>query len=188
MLIILKIDTDDAAVYGYPREIASRLYGKRIDDYALYHVLKKMNQRFIGEVRGITGIDAGLKAFKGKTIGIGMPLITKDGTYDGAILAIISPQLLVKQFMSLDQTRIMNTCWLIDESGTVVFHPDSSKIGKNVADFSPQGDAPFKMFSYTSKQYQKYSSTRMTYSGSTSLPMPHPYRYCQVVDSPRDPV
>ena len=155
VLAIIKLDSDDAVVYGYPQETASRMHSRKIEDLALYHVLKKMNQRFIGEVRGIEGVDGSLRAFQGKTIGIGIPLITSGGTYEGAILAIISPQLLVKQFMSFGQIQNMNTCWLIDESGTIVSHPNSILIGKNVADLSPQGDSAFRKFSYTAKRYQE---------------------------------
>jgi len=155
VLTILRIGADDAFLYGSPGEIASKVHGKKIEDPALYHVLKKMNQRFIGEIKGMKGIDGGLNAFQGKTIGVGTPLVAPDGTYDGAIMAIISPQRLVNEFMSFDRPRTMNTCLLVDESGILVFHPDSRHIGKNIAEMTPQGEAPFKMFSYTSERYQE---------------------------------
>ena len=150
VIAILEIDSNDVAVYGYPEDISSRMYGKKIEDLALYHVLKKMNQRFIGEIRGLNIIDNKNQASQVKKIGIGLPLITSDGTYAGAILAIISPEALIKR---LYQTRTMNTYWLVDESGAIIFHPDQANIGKNIADLTPQGNAPFKMFSYTSKHY-----------------------------------
>ena len=155
VLTILEIDNNDVAVYGYPENISSRMYGKKIEDLALYHVMKKMNQRFIGEIRGISIIDNKNQASQGKKIGIGLPVITSDGTYAGAILAVISPELLIKRFITLDQTHAMNTYWLVDESGTIIYHPDQASSGKNIAELTPQGNAPFKMFSYTSKHYSE---------------------------------
>ncbi len=155
VLTILEIDDNDVAVYGYPENISSRMYGNKIEDLALYHVLKKMNQRFIGEIKGLNIMDNKNQVSPGKKIGIGLPVITSDGTYTGAILAVISPELLIKRFISLDQTRTMNTYWLVDESGTIIYHPDQVSIGKNIAELTPEGNTPFKMFSYTSKHYSE---------------------------------
>jgi PAS domain S-box-containing protein len=155
VLTVVEIDKDDVVIYGYPENLSSKLYGKKIADASLYHVLKKMNQRFTGEISGFNINDSKNQASPGKTIGIGLPVLSSDRTYDGAVLAILSPQLLIKRFMSRDQTHDMNTYWLLDESGIIVFHPDQRSIGKNIAQLTPQGDTLFRMFSYTSQHYNE---------------------------------
>ena len=53
VLAVLEIDKDDVVVYGYPENLSSKLYGKKIEDAFPDHVLKKMNQRFTGEISGV---------------------------------------------------------------------------------------------------------------------------------------
>jgi len=43
VLTIVEIDKNDVAYYGYPEKLFSNIYGKKIEDPELYHVLKKMN-------------------------------------------------------------------------------------------------------------------------------------------------
>jgi PAS domain S-box-containing protein len=155
VLAVVEIDKDDVVVYGYPENLSSKLYGKKIEDASLYHVLKKMNQRFTGEISGFNVNDSKNQASPGKTIGIGLPILSSDHTYDGAVLAVLSPQLLIKRFMSREQTHDMNTYWLLDESGIIVFHPDQRNIGKNIAQLTPGGNTLFRMFSYTSQHYNE---------------------------------
>jgi PAS domain S-box-containing protein len=155
VLTVVEIDKDDVVVYGYPENLSSKLYGKKIEDASLYHVLKKMNQRFTGEISGFHVNDGENQASQSKTIGIGLPVLSSDHTYEGAVLAILSPQLLIKRFMSHDQTHDMSTYWLLDESGMIVYHPDQRSIGKNIAQLTPQGNTLFRMFSYTSQHYNE---------------------------------
>jgi len=44
--------------------------------------------------------------------------------------------------------------WLVDESGLIVFHPDSAVIGSSIEDLSPPGDSSFRMFTYADRHYR----------------------------------
>lgn len=152
VLTIVEIDKNDAVMYGYPEKISSKIYGKKIEDPPINHAMKKMHQRYTGEISIFTDGDRKSEAFPSKTIGIGLPVLTSDDKYDGAILAILKPQLIIKKSIAPDQIYI-NDFWLVDESSKIVFHPHQDVIGKDLQDLTPQGYSSFKMFSYTRERF-----------------------------------
>lgn len=152
VLTIVEIDKNDTVLYGYPENISSKIYGKKIEDPPINHAMKKMHQRYTGEISIFKEVDRKSESFLSKTIGIGLPVLTPDDTYDGALLAILKPQLIIKQSIAPDQIYI-NDFWLVDESGKIVFHPNQDVIGKGIQELTPQGYSSFKMFSYTRERF-----------------------------------
>jgi len=154
VLTIVGIDKNDVVLYGYPENISSKILGKKVEDPAINHAMKKMHQRYTGEIRIFKDIDRNPNAFSSKTIGIVLPFLTQDEKYDGAILAVLQPQRIIRRAISRDQIYL-NDFWLVDESGEIVFHPNQDIIGKHIQELTPQGYTPFKMFSYNRERYSE---------------------------------
>ncbi|HQJ08541.1 MAG TPA: ATP-binding protein [Deltaproteobacteria bacterium] len=154
VLAIVEIDEDGLVVDGYPKDISARLKRKRFDDPAIEHALKKMSLRYTGEIRNIGGLGTGQRSIQGKAIGIGMPIIGAEGKYNGALLAIMPPQLILGRSIPIDRTY-MNDFWLVDESGRIIFHPNQDILAHDITKMSPQGDRAFKMFSYNPVHYSE---------------------------------
>jgi PAS domain S-box-containing protein len=152
ILTIVEIDKEDVVINGYPESISAKIYGKRLEDPAISHAMKKLNQRYTGEIVLFKELDANAGSFPSKTIGIGLPILTPDGKYDGAILAVVPPQLILGRTMPINQIYI-NDFWFVDESGKVVFHPNKDIRVYDLQKLSPEGSTTFKMFSYNSKHY-----------------------------------
>jgi PAS domain S-box-containing protein len=155
VFVIVEIDKNNDILYGYPDAISSKIAGKKVEDPAIDHAMKKMHQRYTGEIRILQDRDSNAQAFPGKTIGIGIPILTPDDNYDGAILAVLQPQAIVRRSISFDQSYI-NDFWIVDEAGEIVFHPNQSVIGKDLQELTPPGSMPFKMFSYNPKPFSEF--------------------------------
>lgn len=154
VLTIVEIDRQDVIVSGYPLPASAKIIGRKIEDPTLSHALKKMHERYVGEIRLFNQQEALHAAIPAKTMGIALPILTGDGAYDGAILAILRPQLIVEHTIALDQ-RYTNDFYLMDESGMIVFHPDPSLIGKSMQDLAAPGTPPFQVLAYNPRHYQE---------------------------------
>jgi PAS domain S-box-containing protein len=152
VLAIIEIDKNDTAVNGYPDNLSSKIYGKKLDDDAISHAMKKLNQRYTGEISLFKEFETNPEDHLNKTIGIGLPIMNKNNEYNGAIIAVVPPQLILGRTMPLNQIYI-NDFWLVDESGKVVFHPNKDMRVYDLQELTPEGSTSFKMFSYNSKRY-----------------------------------
>ncbi|HOX00437.1 MAG TPA: cache domain-containing protein, partial [Deltaproteobacteria bacterium] len=141
VMAIVEVGPDDAVVNGYPLDVLHRLKGSKIDDQPLTHAMKKLNQRYTGEISGI-GVSGSAKA-----IGIGLPVLGPDGGYRGAVLAQLQPGLLLGRTIPADRTY-MNDFWLVDESGVVVFHSNPDFAVGDLNRLSHGGENAFRMFSF----------------------------------------
>jgi len=149
VLTIVEIDRDDMIINGYPEEIVSRLKGKKIDDPSINHAMKKLNQRYTGEIMLWKELDSDPGSLPGKTIGIGVPILAPDGTYNGAILAVVPPQLILGRTMPMNQIDY----WFVDESGRVAYHPNKDIQVDDLQKLSPEASTTFKMFAYSNQRY-----------------------------------
>ncbi|HQP32279.1 MAG TPA: hypothetical protein PLB81_13210, partial [Deltaproteobacteria bacterium] len=132
VLAIVEIDRDDTVVGGYPEPFAAGMIGRRIDDRPLTHTLKKLHERYIGELQPIRGHQDSSAA---KAIGIGLPVLTPDGVYNGAVLAILRPHVLIERALVPGQ-QYKPTFWLMDETDRLVTHPDQALVGKHLRDLT----------------------------------------------------
>lgn len=142
VMTIVEVGPDDAVVNGYPLDVLARLRGRKIDDQPLTHAMKKLNQRYTGEISGIGAPGAA------KAIGIGLPVLGPDGGYRGAILAQLQPRLLLGRTIPTDRTYL-NDFWLVDESGAVAFHSNPDFAVEDLNKLSPGGENAFRMFSFS---------------------------------------
>lgn len=149
VLAVVDVDKNDAVVSGYPEKALSKFYGRRFTDPAMSHALKKLNQRYIGEIGSASEMQGVADGLPGKVIGIGLPVLDAGGQYEGAVLAVLPPQFFLGKSIAIDQTY-MNDYWLVDESGKVVFHPN-----KKIPINDLQYETSFKMFSYNPKNYSE---------------------------------
>lgn len=149
VLAVMEVDGDDTIVNGYPKDVSSKMYGQKIHDISMIHALKKMHQRYIGEMR-LTPEIGGTEA--ARAIGIGIPVVTPEGGYAGALLAVLRPR-FVPGAARTPGPGTMGDFWLVDESGAMILHPDRTRIGKGLQDLSPQGATTFRMFSYDPRHY-----------------------------------
>ncbi|HVN72439.1 MAG TPA: hypothetical protein VMU10_10505, partial [Desulfomonilia bacterium] len=101
VLAIVQIDKNDVVINGYPEDISSKMYGKNLEDSVLDHAMKKLHQRYVGEITDFKEIERNPKTSSIKKIGVGLPLLATDGTYNGALVAVLSPQLIIKRFIPL---------------------------------------------------------------------------------------
>ncbi len=152
---IVEVDPDDNIVSGYPEDVLARLRGVQLKDRAVSHAMKKLNQRYIGEISGIRGIESspGSPA-AAKTIGIGLPILGSEGTYSGSVLALLQPQLVLERILPRDRTY-MNDFWLVDESGKVVFHSNRDFSIDDLTELTPENEQAFRMFSFRSDPYNE---------------------------------
>ncbi len=147
---IIIIDKNDVVIDGRPENVVSRISGRRYVDPAMSHAIKKLNQRYTGEI----GMKGSEKEPQGKTIGIGLPVLNEEGRYGGAVFAVLPPEFFLGRTISVDQTY-MSDFWLVDESGTVVFHPN-----KDIRIGDLKNEPSFKMFSYNPKRYSELNLSR----------------------------
>lgn len=149
ILTVALLDGDDVIRAVYPHDAEPGMTGNSIEDPAVVHAMKKMHQRYMGELTvtdGPTGPSA-------KTVAIGMPIIGPAQTYRGALLAVLHPGFIVGRRHPPGMAD-PGDFWLVDESGLIVFHPDSAVIGSSIEDLSPPGDSPFRMFTYADRHYR----------------------------------
>jgi PAS domain S-box-containing protein len=151
VMAIVEVGPDDTIVNGYPEDMLSRLKGRKFEDQAVLHAMKKLNQRYTGEISGVAGATA---ANASKAIGIGLPVIRPDGSYSGAYLALLQPQLVLGRTIPMDRTY-MNDFWLMDESGRVVFHSNGDFAVADWKNLAPEGENTFRMFTYRSNHYDE---------------------------------
>ncbi|HPI93094.1 MAG TPA: ATP-binding protein [Deltaproteobacteria bacterium] len=156
ILTVVEIDRDDVIRSEYPHDNPLGMLGSRVDDPSIIHALKKMHHRYVGEL-SIPSTSKGQAP--SKTVAIGVPLIDAEDVYQGALLAVLDPGFIIGRRQS-PGTVATGDFWLVDESGTLVFHPDSSMIGKSVEELSPPGTSPFRMFAYTSRHYNDIVLTK----------------------------
>jgi PAS domain S-box-containing protein len=149
VLTIVEIDKDDMVINGYPEGILAKLKGKKIEDPSINHAMKKLNQRYTGEIILWKELDSDPGALPGKTIGIGVPIFAPDGTYNGAILAVVPPQLILGRTMPMNQMDY----WFVDESGRVAYHPNKDIQVDDLQNLSPEASTTFKMFAYSNERY-----------------------------------
>ncbi len=154
MRAIIVIDKNDVVVAGYPEDVVSNILGRRYVDPAMSHAIKKLNQRYTGEVGNIPGMEGLRKESSGKTICIGLPVLDGQGGYGGAVIAVLPPEYFLGRTIPVDQTY-MSDFWLVDESGSVVFHRNKKIRIENL-----KNDPSFKMFSYKSKRYNELAVLR----------------------------
>ncbi|MRR14573.1 hypothetical protein EG833_03925, partial [archaeon] len=151
---VIEIDRDNVIVNGHPDSVLSKLRGRRIDDPAIDHAMKKLNQSYTGEISNIQSIGVVHGTFSKKNIGIGVPLFFPDKRYRGAVLAVLPPQLLLGISVPRDRTY-MDDFWLVDESGKIVFHTNKSIAVDDLTNVSSELSTAFKMFSYSPKHYNE---------------------------------
>jgi PAS domain S-box-containing protein len=153
VMSIVEVDPGDNIINGYPENTFAGLRGKKFNDQAVLHAMKKLNQRYTGEISGIS--DTGAT----KSIGIGLPVLKPDGGYNGAIIALLQPKLVLGRTIPLDRTY-MNDFWLVDESGSVVFHSNKDFAVADLNKLNREGENSFRMFSYRSDHYEEIMITQ----------------------------
>jgi len=154
MMLLVEIDANDGIVAGYPQGCVSGSQGITIDDLALTHTLKKLHQVYAGEIRFPTECVAFSEHTQEKALGIGVPLLAEDLTYDGAVVAFFSLQKMVEAITRNDR-GFPNGIWLVDESGKIVFHPDQNLVGKKLDDLTQTKNTPARIFLYNPRNYSE---------------------------------
>jgi len=152
VMVIVEIDSDNKVVNGYPDKIVTSMMGNRIMDPSVDHAMKKMNQRFTGEIRGIVDVGREKGSIPSKTIGIGIPLMDTANKYKGAVLAVVSPQVMLDRTIPINRTY-MDDFWLLDESGRVVFQSKKEIVIGDLTKISPETEKMFRLFSFTAGHY-----------------------------------
>ncbi|HOS97387.1 MAG TPA: cache domain-containing protein, partial [Deltaproteobacteria bacterium] len=142
------IGEDDAVRIEYAGHAPAGIMGERIDDEAVLHAMKKMRQRYVGEM---------LLAERGtgkpvKVVAVGVPILGEGGGYRGALLAVLDAGSLIgrRKAPGLEDP---GDFWIVDESGIVVFHPDPAVTGRPMDELSPAGTSPFRSFAYRDQRY-----------------------------------
>jgi PAS domain S-box-containing protein len=149
VLTVVEMDRDDTVRAEYPPGNPLGVLGTRIEDPSIIHALRKMHQRYVGEM---ALLDRGGGSVTSKTVAIGMPFIGPDGAYRGALLAVLHPGIIIGRPRS-PGAEAAGDFWLVDESGGIVFSPDPSMAGTSIEDLSPRGASPFRRFAYTPRRY-----------------------------------
>jgi PAS domain S-box-containing protein len=144
VLAIASLGPDNAVKVAYRKRAGVLTDDKVSGAQALVHALARMHQHYCGEIE-IPGAGPGGSA---KAVAVGVPLISGDGLYLGAVLAVVDPSSLVGP--EPGETSPMNTRpWLVDESGTVVYHPGADLVGASFDGLLADGSALFRSFAYT---------------------------------------
>ena len=134
---VVDVDSNDVVRYVYPVGHAENLIGKTIYDPEIMHALKMLESgRYLGGLNNSFALKGNVNAWLSKTICIGLPVYSLEGKYKGAILALISPQLLIKHSV-LKKSSFIGEFWLIDDQDKVAYHPDSTLINKNFHELIP---------------------------------------------------
>lgn len=148
VLTVARVDEDDVVRTEYPGSVSSVMVGNKVADPAVIHTLKKMHERYVGE---LVVFDR-LMDRTSKTVAVGVPILGTDATYRGALLTVLHPEFIIGRHHT-PLIADAGDFWLLDESGVIVFHPDRAMIGKSVEELSPPGASPFRRFAYTPSHY-----------------------------------
>ncbi len=134
---VVDIDSNDIVRYAYPPEQSGDLIGKKIDDPEIMHALKKLeNGRYQGGVNNFFALKGNVDPWLNKTICLGLPVYSRNDKYSGAVLALVSPQLLIRHSV-LNKSSFIGEFWLIDDQDRIAYHPNSALIKKNFHELIP---------------------------------------------------
>ncbi len=142
------IGEDDAVRDEYAGRNPAGIMGERIHDEAVLHAMKKMRQRYVGELL----LTDRVTGKPGKVVAVGAPVMGEGGVYRGALLAVLDTGSLIGR-RTAPGLEDPGDFWLVDESGRVVFHPDPAVTGRHMDELSPAGTSPFRSFTYRDDHY-----------------------------------
>ena len=162
---VVNIDDNDVVRYAYPISQSKNLTGRKITDPEIMHALKMLeNGRYLGGLNKFFALKRIEDEWLNRTICIGLPVYGKDGKYYGAILALISPQLLITRSILKKESPINGEFWLVDDQDRIAYQPDGAMIDKNFHDLIPDSKKAFDI----SPGIKKYFIENMTSSPGKS--------------------
>ena len=162
---VVNIDDNDVVRYAYPASQSKNFIGKKITDPEIMHALKMLeNGRYLGGLNKFSALKRNEDEWLNRTICIGLPVYGKDGKYYGAILALISPQLLITRSILKKESPINGEFWLVDDQDRIAYQPDGAMINKNFHDLIPDSKKVFDI----SPGIKKYFIENMTLSPGKS--------------------
>ncbi|HOM27920.1 MAG TPA: ATP-binding protein [Deltaproteobacteria bacterium] len=142
---------DSAVLSAYPAQKGFFEKGSACDIPAMVNALERMHRRYVGEAWVVAGDGApGSEGCvsRSKVIVMGVPLLSKDGAYQGALVAAIHPKSLLGSQGGIPAPA-GGAALLLDESGTVLFDPDPSHVGKAFDALLDTRSKRFRAFAYT---------------------------------------
>ncbi len=141
---VVNVDGNDIVRYAYPINQSNNLTGRKIADPELMHALKMLeNGRYLGGLNKFFALKRKGDEQFDRTICIGLPVYGKDGKYNGAILALISPQLLIIRSILKKESPINGEFWLVDDQDRIAYQPDGAMTDKNFHDMIPNSKKSF---------------------------------------------
>ncbi len=135
---VVNVDGNDVVTYAYPESQSNKLAGRKIADPELMHALKMIeNGRYLGGLEKFFDSKRNEDEWLKMAVCMGMPVYGKDGKYNGAVLALINPRLLITRSILKKGSPINGEFWLVDDQGRIAYQPDGVMIGKNFHDMIP---------------------------------------------------
>jgi PAS domain S-box-containing protein len=141
---VVDVDNDDIVRYAYPINQSNSLKGRKIADPELMHALKMLeNGRYLGGLNRLFALNRKGDEQFSRTICIGLPVYGKDGKFNGAVLALINPRLLITRSILKKESPINGEFWLVDDQDRIAYHPDGAMINRKFHDMIPDSNKSF---------------------------------------------
>jgi PAS domain S-box-containing protein len=144
VLAVMNIDDNDVIKYAYPDDQAKNLAGRKIADPGIMHALKMFeNGRYAGGLNRFFDSKKAGDEWLDRTICIGLPVHGRDGKYDGAVLALISPRLLMTRAIFNRESPINGELWLVDDQDRIAYRPYGVIDNRKFHDLLPDSKKSF---------------------------------------------
>lgn len=125
-------DKDGVAIGAYPTSYMKRIKGK---NFKLYHYFQEVKETGIPYISDL--VQTGEKKGKdweniSKSIIIAVPRYNSDNEFSGVVFAALSLSTIIDRYIRPVKCEVSCYSWMVDDSGTLLVHPDAEFIGKNV--------------------------------------------------------
>ena len=149
---IVTIDSAGGVREEYPSEAKTKYGGFVMNTPAFKHAVQGLHERYTGEITLVA--PAGMSVSSLRTIGIGFPVFTPSGEYNGAVLALLKTQPIIGRSMKFDQ-KLLHELWLIDPLGYPVAPLIETIRVKTITDQHFQDHMPPELYFSDSPQYRQ---------------------------------
>ncbi|MEA2102022.1 MAG: ATP-binding protein [Thermodesulfobacteriota bacterium] len=120
--------------FHYPEKILPDIDGKGFGFRTYFRVAKEMRVPFVSGIIGIGGKDYDDEPNRFETFVIAYPLETDDGSFKGVLGCVIDIANITAHYVAPMQPSRNGYAWLMDEAGTMLYHPDPHMLGMNLND------------------------------------------------------
>ncbi len=130
---IARLDEKGGVLTVYPEGELEGPFGQSIQYRAYFEEIEQSGKPFVSDLIVLELGDQQEKKETIETIIIGVPKYNDAFQFSGVVLASLPLSVLVQEYFTDASQRALPDTWLIDQNGTILVHPLTAQIGKDVS-------------------------------------------------------